>query len=177
MDLLTRSFQKHVVKNLFYFFFFFFLFGDINILFYVFDDTLRFDKKKKGKREKLTTVAPIFSVLRLFRERRLIVSPFLSAGFKFSLWRDRECLVLVALSCLTIRSINWTFWSGVNCLLCAGLSSFSGSFIKDVTNTIIQFVQKKKKKKRKEKRLSKIATVIINLIMKKHFMVSSNFSS
>lgn len=129
MDLLTRSFQKHVVKNLFYFFFFFFLFGDINILFYVFDDTLRFDKKKKGKREKLTTVAPIFSVLRLFRERRLIVSPFLSAGFKFSLWRDRECLVLVALSCLTIRSINWTFWSGVNCLLCAGLSSFSGSFI------------------------------------------------
>lgn len=152
MDLLTRSFQKHVVKNLFYFFFFFFLFGDINILFYVFDDTLRFDKKKKGKREKLTTVAPIFSVLRLFRERRLIVSPFLSAGFKFSLWRDRECLVLVALSCLTIRSINWTFWSGVNCLLCAGLSSFSGSFINKRRYKYNYTICTKKKEEEEEKR-------------------------
>lgn len=97
-DLLTRSFQKHTIKNLNKEKYSVFS-KDVTRLQMILYDLVKWKRK-------LTTVAPIFSVLRLFRERRLIVSPFLSAGFKFSLCRDRECLVLVALSCLTIRSIN-----------------------------------------------------------------------
>lgn len=69
----------------------------------------------------LTTVAPIFSVLRRFRMF------FFSEGMNRSLVRERDCRERIPLSVFTNRPRNWAFCSIVKLLSSFEKVGFSGS--------------------------------------------------